>query len=100
MSIKMRQLIIARKDLQIERLQRKILMLYPKGSPCSMQVEVSDRLEHEIKSEAVKEFAERLTENIYTLENRVDVDGIVLLNRIVDDIDNLIKEMTEAEVNE
>lgn len=48
------------------------------------------------KSEAIKEFAERLTESIYTLGNRVDVDGIVLLNRIVDDIDNLAKEMTDG----
>lgn len=48
-----------------------------------------------IKSEAIKEFAERLKEIIYTHENRVDVDGIVLLTRIDNSIDNLVKEMTE-----
>lgn len=51
----------------------------------------------EIKSEAIKEFAERLKEIIYTHENRVGVDGIVLLSRIDNSIDNLVKEMTEVE---
>lgn len=49
----------------------------------------------QVKSEAIKEFAERLKEIIYTHENRVDVDGIVLLTRIDNSIDNLVKEMTE-----
>lgn len=49
------------------------------------------------KSEAIKEFAERLKEIIYTHENRVDVEGIVLLTRIDNSIDNLVKEMTEEE---
>lgn len=48
-----------------------------------------------IKSEAIKEFAERLKEIIYTHSNRVDVDGIVLLTRIDNSIDKLVKEMTE-----
>lgn len=47
------------------------------------------------KSEAIKEFADRLKETIYTHENRVDVDGIVLLTRIDNSIDELVKEMTE-----
>lgn len=47
--------------------------------------------------EAIKEFAERLKEIIYTHENRVDVDGIVLLTRIDNSIDNLVKEMTEVQ---
>lgn len=51
----------------------------------------------EIKSEAIKEFTERLKESIYAQENRVDIDGIILLTRIDKCIDNLVKEMTEAE---
>ena len=47
--------------------------------------------------EAIKDFAERLKEIIYTHENRVDVDGIILLTRIDNSIDNLVKEMTEVQ---
>lgn len=47
------------------------------------------------QSKATREFAERLKEIIYTHENRVDIDGIVLLIRIDNSIDNLVKEMTE-----
>ena len=50
-----------------------------------------------IRLQAIKEFAERLKEIIYTHENRVDVDGIVLLTRIDNSIDNLVKEMTEVQ---
>lgn len=49
------------------------------------------------KSEAIKEFVERLKEIIYTHMDRVDVDGVVLLNRIDDSIDNLVKEMMKEE---
>lgn len=49
------------------------------------------------KSEAIKEFAERLKEIIYTHANRVDVDGVVLLTRIDNIIDNLVTEMMEEE---
>lgn len=34
-----------------------------------------------------------MKEIIYAYENRVDVDGIIILNRIDDGIDNLVKEM-------
>lgn len=47
------------------------------------------------KSEAIKEFVERLKEIIYTHMDRVDVDGVVVLTRIDNSIDNLVKEMTE-----
>ena len=50
-----------------------------------------------IRLQAIKEFAERLKEIIYTHENRVDVEGIVLLTRIDNSIDNLVKEMTEVD---
>lgn len=48
-----------------------------------------------IRLQSIKEFVERLKEIIYTHENRVDVDGIVLLTHIDNSIDNLVKEMTE-----
>ena len=47
------------------------------------------------KSEAIIDFAERLKAIIYTHSNRVDVDGVVLLTRIDNSIDKLVKEMTE-----
>ena len=45
--------------------------------------------------EAIKDFAERLKEIIYTHMDRVDVDGVVLLTRVDNSIDNLVKEITE-----
>lgn len=59
------------------------------------QKEEHDRLLQklqQVRVETIKEFAERLKEIIYTHENRVDVDGIVLLTRIDNSIDNLVKE--------
>lgn len=53
------------------------------------------KLIKEIKSEAIKEFAERLKEIIYTHMDRVDVDDVVLLTRIDNSIEDLVKEMTE-----
>lgn len=51
------------------------------------------------KSEAIKEFAERLKESIYVRENGFDVSDIILLTRIDNSIDNLVKEMTEGNKN-
>ena len=67
------------------------------------QKEERDRLLQklqQVKVETIKEFVEKLKEIIYTHENRVDVDGIVLLTRIDNSIDNLVKEMTEVKENE
>lgn len=63
------------------------------------KVEISKHFDYmnSATNEAIKEFAERLKEIIYTHENRVDVDGIVLLTRIDNSIDNLVKEMTEVD---
>ena len=47
--------------------------------------------------EAIKGFAERLKKIIYTHMDRVDVDGVVLLTRIDNSIDNLVEEMTEVQ---
>lgn len=56
---------------------------------------LTNTLKNEIKSEAIKEFVERLKEIIYIHMDRVDVDGIVLLTRIDNGIDNLVEEMRE-----
>lgn len=48
------------------------------------------------KIKAIKEFAGRLKEIIYMYEDRTDVDGIVILTRIDNSIDKLVKEMTEV----
>ena len=54
-----------------------------------LQAEVSEKLEREIKAEAVKEFAERLKEN-YCFTDRW---GKIIPKSTVD---NLVKEMTEV----
>lgn len=50
-----------------------------------------------IKSEAIKEFAEKLTDKISVYSKYVDVDGIVILNRIFRMIEDIEKEMTKGE---
>ena len=59
--------------------------------PYRIQVETSKKIENEIKSEAIKEFATRL--------KSVKTQGFWEENAYVsiDDIDNLIKEMTEVQ---
>ena len=76
---------IACQKAEIKRLKLECYKLYPKGSSYSMQVEASDRLEHQIKSEARKEFSEKLKKRFYLCAGRCVVD--------VYHIDNLVKEM-------
>ena len=64
----------------------------------NVQVEVSKKIEDEIKSEAIKEFADKLTDEIYnSIERSLDnPNGYnYLITDVYDDIDNLVKEMTE-----
>lgn len=49
------------------------------------------------KIEAMKEFVEKLTDKISVYSKYVDVDGIVILNRIFRMIEDIEKEMTEVE---
>ena len=49
-----------------------------------------------LKSEAIKEFAERLKEHSFV--DKLSLDGKETV--YVDDIDNLVKEMTEVETNQ
>ena len=50
-----------------------------------------------IRLQAIKEFAEKLTDKISVYSNYVDVDGIVILNRIFRMIEDIEKEMTEVD---
>lgn len=61
--------------------------------PYRIQVETSKKIENEIKSEAIKEFAERL-KGYPIVEN--ESKEIAYLFVEVRDIDNLVKEMTEG----
>lgn len=48
-----------------------------------------------IRLQAIKDFAEKLTDKISVYSKYVDVDGIVILNRIFRMIEDIVKEMTE-----
>lgn len=50
-----------------------------------------------IRLQAIKEFAEKLTDKISVYSKYVDVDGIVILNRIFRMIEDVEKEMTEVQ---
>lgn len=69
--------------------------------PIDMQVEVSKKIEKEIKSEVIKEFAFDLTEEvkeIYTSNRSEDKDDIII--HVLDIINNLVKEKVEDKVKE
>lgn len=81
---------IKRQKAEIEQLKFEIAKLLPKGCSYAIQVEASNKLESQIKSEAVKEFAERLKEKSFkTIRNYGLTKDVVE----VCDIDNLVKEM-------
>ena len=94
--------LINRKKAEIERLEKEHNEYPVKtivGNNCEIHSKTSkdyDNLIADIGSGAIKEFAERLKESIYTHENRVDIDGIILLTRIDNSIDTLVKEMTQT----
>lgn len=78
---------ITRQQEEIEQLKFEIAKLLPKGCPYATQVEVSNKLEAQIKSEAIKEFAKRLkgmaTQRFWETDAYVGVEQI----------DSLVKEM-------
>lgn len=78
--------IINRQQAEIEQLKFEIAKLLPEGCPYATQVEVSNKLEAQIKSEAIKEFAERLKEQkkTSTLDSRIYTTEM---------INSLVKEM-------
>ena len=81
---------INRQKAEIEQLKFEIAKLLPKGCPYAIQVEASNKLEAQIKSEAIKEFAERLEEKSFQSFGNYGITRDVVE---VCDIDNLVKEM-------
>lgn len=82
--------LIKRQQAEIERLKCEMGKLLPKDCAYTVQMEVSNKLETQIRSEAVKEFAERLKEKSFkTIRNYGLTKDVVE----VCDIDNLVKEM-------
>ena len=91
--------IINRQQAEIEQLKLEIAKLLPEDCPYATQVEVSNKLEAQIKSEAVKEFADRLKNKIKTECNpygkpTFDYDTSIAIMRY---IDNLAKEKVDNE---
>lgn len=93
----------------INRQKAEIEYLKSIKFPHGIQVEVSKKIESEIKSKAIKEFAERLKSKVNDLEFRTKTHRKTVPTKICDDntnwvmhecvpeeIDNLVKEMTEA----
>lgn len=76
--------LINRQQVEIERLKCEMGKLLPKDCTYAVQMEVSDKLETQIRAEAVREFAERLK------EKKRELDRFILYD---EDIDNLVKEM-------
>lgn len=85
---------INRQKAEIERLKCEMGKLLPKDCSYAMQMEVSNKLESQIKSEAIKEFAERLKGKCY--EDFQETYEMLSPYVTDDDIDNLVKEMTEV----
>ena len=78
---------ITRQQTEIEQLKFEIAKLLPKGCPYAIQVEVSNNIEAQIKSEAIKEFAVRLKCGV------PQETGVIRCS----DVDNLVKEMVGEE---
>ena len=84
--------IINRQKAEIERLKHR---------KTELQIR-NQELQHE-KSEAIKEFAERLKEIIIKAIDTYYTSnggGYYLAEDTIEDIDNLVKEMTEVEINQ
>ena len=76
--------LIKRQQAEIERLKCEMGKLLPKDCAYTVQMEVSNKLETQIRAEAVREFAERLK------EKKRELDRFILYD---EDIDNLAKEI-------
>ena len=81
---------ITNQQAEIEQLKFEIAKLLPEGCPYATQVEVSNKLEAQIKSETYKEFAKRLKEKSFQSFGNYGITQDVVE---VCDIDNLVKEM-------
>lgn len=78
---------LSEQQAEIERLKCEMGKLLPKDCAYAVQMEVSNKLETQIRAKAVKEFAERLKNKSLTKWDYHDAVD-------VDEIDNLVKEMT------
>ena len=87
--------LINRQKAENERLKCEMGKLLPKDCSYAMQMEVSNKLESQIKSEAIKSFAERLKRKRIALKSEEPVYDLFKVGAI----DNLVKEMTEVETN-
>lgn len=94
--------LINRQKAEIARLKRKNTIL-SKNADTAFQDGLNENrdlfkkeVEPEIRNEAIKEFVGKLTDKISVYSNHVDVDGIVILNRIYRMIEDIEKEMTEV----
>ena len=85
------EILITHQKSEIERLKKRNILLLKKK--CK-DINTARKI---IKSEATKDFVERLTDKISVYSKYVDVDGIVILNRIFRMIEDVEKEMTEEE---
>ena len=90
-----------RQKAEIERLKKKntilskmLIQLFQDGLDENRDL-FKKEVEPEIRNEAIKEFVEKLTDMISVYSKYVDVDGIVILNRIFRIIEYIEKEMTE-----
>ena len=84
---------INRQKAENERLKCEMGKLLPKDCSYAMQMEVSNKLESQIKSEAIKSFAERLKRKRIALKSEEPVFDLLKVGAI----DDLVKEMTEVE---
>lgn len=95
--------LISRQKADIARLKKKNTIL-SKNADTAFQDGLNENrdlfkkeVEPEIRNEAIKEFVGKLTDKISVYSNHVDVDGIVILNRIFRMIEDIEKEMTEVQ---
>lgn len=84
--------LINRQKAEIERLEKELMK-------CKLEKEMLYNLGTEIKTVAIKEFADRLKENITSAIDTYynsNGGGYYLAEDTIEDIDNLVKEMTEV----
>ena len=80
-----------RQKAEIERLEKELMK-------CKLEKEMLYNVGMEIKTVAIKEFAERLKENITSAIDTYynsNGGGYYLAEDTIEDIDNLVEEMTE-----
>ena len=88
--------LINRQKAEIERLEKELMK-------CKLEKEMLHQTVSEIQTNTIKEFAERLKR---TITNAIDTyynlngGGYYLAEDTIDDIDILVKEMTEVETNQ